>query len=117
VNPTFSHQGKLGLWILVLLVVLACTAVHTTAASLFGDLTCQTWADLDYSRKKTWTNAFLAPLSLTHQGLERTKPDRYSEDSKAFEPAIASIDKFCLAHPKLNPADGAASYLNALIKN
>ena len=117
VNPTFFHQGKLGLWILVLLVVLARTSVHTTAASLFGDLTCQTWADLDYSRKKTWTNAFLAPLSLTHQGLERTKPDRYSEDSKAFEPAIASIDKFCLAHPKLNPADGAASYLNSLIGN
>ena len=117
VNPTFSHQGKLGLWILVLLVVLACTALNSTAASLFGDQTCQTWADLDYSRKKTWTNAFLAPLSLTHQGLERTKPDRYNEDSKAFEPAIASIDKFCLSNPKLSPADGAASYLNSLVGN
>jgi hypothetical protein len=117
VNPTFSHKGKLGLCTFFLLAALACTAITSTAGSLFGDLTCQTWADLDYSRKKTWTNAFLAPLSLTHQGLERTKPDRYNEDSKAFEPAIASIDKFCLSHPKLTPADGAASYLNSLVGN
>ena len=117
VNLTFSHQGKRCLWTFVLLTALACTALNSTAASLFGDLTCQTWADLDYSRKKTWTNAFLAPLSLTHQGLERTKPDRYNEDSRAFEPAIASIDKFCLSNPKLSPADGAASYLNSLIGN
>jgi hypothetical protein len=117
VNLTFSHQGKRCLWTFVLLTALACTALNSTAASLFGDLTCQTWADLDYSRKKTWANAFLAPLSLTHQGLERTKPDRYNEDSKAFEPAIASIDKFCLSNPKLSPADGAASYLKSLVGN
>ena len=117
VNPTYPYISKYGLCTFVLLAALACTAINSTAASLFGDLTCETWADLDYSRKKTWTNAFLAPLSLTHQGLERTKPDRYNEDSKAFEPAIASIDKFCLSNPKLSPADGAASYLNALIKN
>ena len=116
-NPTYPHISKLGLRTFVLLTALACTALNSTAASLFGDQTCQTWADLDYSRKKTWTNAFLAPLSLTHQGLERTKPDRYNEDSKAFEPAIASIDKFCLSNSKLSPADGAASYLNSLIGN
>ena len=117
VNSTYPHISKYGLCNFVLLTALACTAISSTAGSLFGDLTCKTWADLDYARKKTWTNAFLAPLSLTHQGLERTKPDRYNEDSKAFEPAIASIDKFCLSHPKLNPADGAASYLNSLIGN
>ena len=55
--------------------------------------------------------------SLTHQGLERTKQDQYNDDPKAFEPAIVSIDKFCRAHPKLGPADGAISYLNELIKN
>jgi hypothetical protein len=116
-NPTYPKISKYGLCTFVLLAALACTALNSTAASLFGDQTCQTWVDLDYSRKKTWTNAFLAPLSLTHQGLERTKPDRYNEDSKAFEPAIASIDKFCVSHPKLNPADGAASYLNSLVGN
>ncbi len=117
VNFTFTQISKPDLLSTLLLAALACTTVSATAASLFGDLSCQAWADLDYPRKKTWTNAFLAPLSLTHQGLERTKPDRYNEDSKAFEPAIASIDKFCLSHPKLSPADGAASYLNALIGN
>ncbi len=117
VNFTFTQISKPDLLSTLLLAALACTTVNATAASLFGDLSCQAWADLDYPRKKTWTNAFLAPLSLTHQGLERTKPDRYNEDSKAFEPAIASIDKFCLSHPTLSPADGAASYLNALIGN
>ena len=105
-NPTFSQISKLGLWTFVFLAALACTTVNATAASLFGDLSCQ-----------TWTNAFLAPLSLTHQGLERTKQDRYNDDPKAFEPAIVSIDTFCHSHPKLNPADGAISYLNELIEN
>jgi len=67
--------------------------------------------------KKTWTNAFLAPLSLTHQGLERKKQDRYNDDPNAYDLAILSIDKFCLSYPKLGPADGAAAYLNALIEN
>ncbi len=65
--------------------------------------------------KKTWTNAFLAPLSLTHQGLKKNAPDRYNDDPNASEPAIASIDSFCLLHPKLGPAEGAVSYLDALI--
>lgn len=116
-NPTFSQISKLGLWTFVFLAALACTTVNATAASLFGDLSCQTWADLDYSRKKTWTNAFLAPLSLTHQGLERTKQDRYNDDPKAVDPAVVSIDTFCLSHPKNSPADGAIAYLNALIEN
>ncbi|CAM8655154.1 hypothetical protein MCEGEM3_00155 [Oxalobacteraceae bacterium] len=116
-NPTYPHIRKPGLCIFVLLGALACAVLNSTAASLFGDLSCQSWADLDYPRKKTWTNAFLAPLSLTHQGLERTKPDRYNDDPKAVEPAIVSIDKFCLSHPKLSPADGAISYLHALIAN
>ena len=117
VNPTYPHISKPRLCTFVLLAALACAALNSTAASLFGDLSCQSWAALDYPRKKAWTNAFLAPLSLTHQGLERTKPDRYNDDPKAVEPAIVSIDKFCLSHPKLSPADGAISHLNSLIGN
>lgn len=116
-NSTCPHISKYSLCTFVLLPALACAALNSTAASLFGDLSCQSWATLDYPRKKAWTNAFLAPLSLTHQGLERTKPDRYNDDPKAVEPAIVSIDKFCLSHPKLSPADGAISHLNALIAN
>jgi hypothetical protein len=116
-NTTFPQKTKFYSWALVLLAALACTAVSAKAASLFGDLSCKAWSDLDYSRKKTWANAFIAPLSLTHQGLERTKPDRYNDDPKAFEAAISSIDNFCLSHPTLGPADGAASYLDVLIQN
>jgi hypothetical protein len=89
--------------------------VYANAASLFGDLSCQAWNDMEHSRKKTWTNAFLAPLSLTHQGLKKSAPDRYNDDPNASEPAIVSIDKFCLSNPQLGPADGAVSYLDALI--
>jgi hypothetical protein len=106
---------KPDVWSFVLLASLACAAVNTTAASLFGDLSCQAWTDLEYSRKKTWTNAFLAPLSLTHQGLKKSAPDRYNDDPNASEPAIVSIDKFCLSNPQLGPAEGAVSYLDALI--
>jgi hypothetical protein len=117
VNPTLHQLSKADLWAYVMLAALTCATTNSAAVSLFGDLSCQSWADLDYPRKKAWTNAFLAPLSLTHQGLERTKQDRYNDDPKAFEPAIASIDKFCFSYPKLGPADGAAAYLNTLIEN
>ena len=114
-NPTANTFSKPSLWTYVLLISLAFSILNATAASLFGDLSCQTWTDLEHSRKKTWTNAFLAPLSLTHQGLKKSAPDRYNDDPNAAEPAIASIDKFCLSNPKLGPAEGAVSYLDALI--
>ena len=117
VNPIFAQISKRGFCTFALLLTLACAAVNATTASLFGDLSCQAWADLDYPRKKIWTNAFLAPLSLTHQGLARTKQDRYNDDPKAVDPAVVSIDTFCLSHPKNSPADGAIAYLNALIEN
>jgi hypothetical protein len=117
VNPTLPQLSKADLWAFVILTALTCATANSSAASLFGDLSCQSWAELEYPRKKTWTNAFLAPLSLTHQGLERKKQDRYNDDPNAYDPAILSIDKFCLSYPKLGPADGAAAYLNALIEN
>ncbi len=114
-NPTSPDIRKPGVLSFALLIALTCATVNVTAASLFGDLSCQAWTDLEYSRKKTWTNAFLAPLSLTHQGLKKSAPDRYNDDPNAAEPAIASIDKFCLSNPELGPAEGAVSYLDALI--
>jgi len=72
-NSTATQISKPSAWAFVLLTAFACAGVNTTAASLLGDLSCQAWTDLAYPRKKTWTNAFLAPLSLAHQGLERTK--------------------------------------------
>jgi len=54
---------------------------------------------------------------LTHQGIERTKQDHYNDDPNASDPAIISIDKSCVSHPKLGSGDGAAAYLNGLIAN
>ena len=116
-TPTPTQINNTGRWAFAMLVALTLTTATTTAASLFGDLSCEAWADLDLPTKKTWTNAFLAPLSLTHQGLARTKQDRYNDDPKAVDPAIVSIDTFCLSYPKNSPADGAITYLNALIEN
>ena len=116
-NSPLHHLSKSGLKAFVMLASLTCATTHASAASLFGDLSCQSWADLEYPRKKAWTNAFLAPLSLTHQGLERKKQDRYNDDPNASDPAILSIDKFCLSYPALGPADGAAAYLSSLIEN
>jgi hypothetical protein len=88
--------------------------VAATAASLFGDFSCKDWSQLEYSRKKTWANAFLAPLSLTIQGLTRLDQDPYNDNPDAFAPAIQSIDQFCAAEPHKGASDGAASYLSTL---
>ncbi len=83
-------------------------------ASLFGDHTCTSWKSLPDAQKHTWTNAFLAPLSLTFKGLQKSKEDKYNDDPKASETAIVSIDTFCLEHPALGAADGAGLYLKKL---
>ena len=96
------------------LIILICTTMDSRAASLFGDFSCKDWGELEQNRKKTWANAFLAPLSLTIQGLKRAKQDPYNDDPNADEPAIRSIDTFCLSHPHAGASDGAASYLSTL---
>ncbi len=100
---------------LVLLSAMALAVIDANAASLFGDYSCRHWVDLDHRKKKDWANAFLAPLSLTHQGLQRTGEDRYNSDPKSFEAAIRGIDEFCVSHPELGPADGAVVHLDKLL--
>jgi len=116
VNFNFTYFLKRHALTIIVVVLCSCFSATSPAASLFGDFSCQTWAELPYSKKRIWTNAFLAPLSLTYQGLERTKPDRYNDDPNAADPAIKSIDSFCLLHQELGPADAAVSYLNGLIE-
>ena len=58
-NPTFPAISTPMLRALVLLAVLACAAVNSTAVSLFGDLSCEAWADLDYPTKKRGPMRFL----------------------------------------------------------
>jgi hypothetical protein len=113
-NITPSRAIKIGSLTCLYLIVLTCTIMDTRAASLFGDFSCKDWGELEPSRKKTWANAFLAPLSLTIQGLKRAQQDPYNDDPNADEPAIRSIDTFCLSHPHAGASDGAASYLSTL---
>jgi hypothetical protein len=111
-----TQAAKLGFSTCVCLAAFACLVTDTAAASLFGDVSCQDWENLEHSRKKNWANAFLAPLSLTIQGLRRARQDPYNDDPNAVEPAIRSIDQFCVLHPREGAADGAASYLNMLTR-
>lgn len=83
-------------------------------ASLFGDHSCASWQDLGYAEKRAWTNAFMAPLSLTFKGLQKSKEDKYNDDPRAHEPAIIDVDAHCLKHPVSGAADGAGRYLKKL---
>ena len=109
---TTSHRCVLRLvW-----MVLALSAQPSHGASLFGDHTCTSWQSLGYAEKRTWTNAFLAQLSLTLKGLQKSKEDKYNDDPKAYEAAIIGIDAFCINHPEMNAGDGAGRYLKKLIE-
>lgn len=109
-GSTYRSALRLG-W-----VVIALSAQPSHGASLFGDHTCTSWQSLGYTEKRTWTNAFLAPLSLTLKGLQKSKEDKYSDDPKAYEAAIIGIDAFCLNHPEMNAGDGAGRFLKKLIE-
>jgi hypothetical protein len=111
---TPSRAVKMRSFTCMCLLAVICATVDARAASLFGDFSCKDWGELEHGRKKTWANAFLAPLSLTIQGLKRAQQDPYNDDPNAVEPAIRSIDTFCLSHPKGGASDGAASYLSTL---
>ena len=114
---TPSRAVKMSSFTCMGLIVLICTITDTRAASLFGDFSCKDWGELEHSRKKTWANAFIAPLSLTIQGLKRAQQDPYNDDPNAVEPAIRSIDSFCLSHPQAGASEGAASYLSTLTRH
>lgn len=109
-GSTYRSALRLG-W-----VVIALSAQPSHGASLFGDHTCTSWQSLGYTEKRTWTNAFLAPLSLTLKGLQKSKEDKYNDDPKAYEAAIIGIDAFCMNHPEMNAGDGAGRYLKKLIE-
>lgn len=96
------------------LLAFAMSGQAAQAASLFGDHSCQRWHGLEYAEKRTWTNAFMAPLSLTMKGLQKSPVDKYNDDPKAHQPAIRYIDAFCLSHPNMGASDAAGRYLKKL---
>ncbi len=112
-----SGTAKISLFSCACLVALSCVVTDAKAASLFGDYSCKDWGKLENQRKKSWVNAFLAPLSLAIQGLKRAEQDPYNDDPNAVDPAIRSIDTFCVSHPQQGAADGAASYIAQLTGN
>ena len=112
VTTASSRATRLAFFIGACLTLAVCATRDVRAASLFGDFSCKDWGGLAHSRKKSWANAFLAPLSLTIQGLKRAEQDPYNDDPNAAEPAIRSIDEFCLSHPHEGASDGAASYIS-----
>lgn len=113
-NTALPRAARIGILACACLAILVCVIPDTRAASLFGDFSCKDWGGLEHGRKKSWANAFLAPLSLTIQGLKRAEQDPYNDDPHAAEQAIRSIDAFCLSHPDAGASDGAASYISKL---
>lgn len=112
--PALSKVSRLRFFAAAFLMLLAGFTGDASAASLFGDFSCKDWGELQHDKKQRWANAFLAPLSLTIQGLKRAEDDPYNDDPNAVEPAIRSIDKFCLSQPQQGASDGAALYLSEL---
>jgi len=100
---------------MAVLLIMTLSAQNSLGASLFGDHSCQSWLGLGYAEKRAWTNAFLAPLSLTLKGIQKSKEDKYNDDPKAYEPAILDVDAHCLKHPDSGAADGAGRYLKKLL--
>jgi hypothetical protein len=96
------------------LLALAMSGAAAQAGSLFGDHSCLRWLGLEYVEKRTWTNAFMAPLSLTMKGLHKSPVDPYNDDPKAHQPAIRYIDAFCLSHPGVGASEAAGRYLKKL---
>ncbi len=100
--------------IAVLLSFTLCSPIITQAASLFGDHSCKDWGNLEYATKKSWTNAFLAPLSLTYQSIQKTRKDNYNDDPLSYAKAIESIDNFCKTQSAQDASAGAMQYLKNL---
>jgi hypothetical protein len=76
------------------LILLALWGFFCHAESLFGDYSCRQWRLLPYAEKKTWSNAFFAPLSLTYKGLQKSQTDKYNDDPRAYEAAIGKLMHF-----------------------
>jgi hypothetical protein len=109
-----SFKPHTGLMICWMVMTLSGPTAH--GVSLFGDYSCQRWRGLEYAEKRSWTNAFLAPLSLTMKGLQKSKEDKYNDNPKAYQDAIRHIDAFCLIHPDLRAADAAGQHLKKLFE-
>ena len=115
-NHLTSFQNRTGLLFSLLVLATALCGATAHGASLFGDHSCRHWHGLEYAQKRTWTNAFLAPLSLTLKGLQKSKEDKYNDDPNAHVAAIQNINTFCLNHPDLGASDAAGRYLKELFE-
>ena len=97
-------------------LILSTAAVPSAmAGSLFGDPACETWPSMDIEAKRTWTLAFLAPLSMAHEDRQKTGEDKFNSRAQAAERAMTSIDGYCVANPGKTAADGAAAHLESLV--
>jgi len=94
-------------------LALALCEVHAT--SLLGDYTCPQWLRLQPPAKNAWAKSFLAPLSLALKSIGGAKRDTGSDASPPSGDAVASIDRYCFAHPEKLAADGAGAYFKTLV--
>ncbi len=97
------------------IIVTAASASCAVAGTLFGEPACETWPTMSAESTRTWTLAFLAPLSMAYETRQKTGEDKFNYKAEAAERAMASIDSFCKDNPGKTAADGAAPYLESLV--
>lgn len=97
------------------LIMATAVTPAATAGSLFGDPACESWPAMDIEARRTWTLAFLAPLSMAYETRQKTGEDKFNYKAEAAERAMTSIDGFCTANPAQTAADGAAAHLESLV--
>jgi len=100
------------------LAMLCCLAIASSgvhATSLLGDHTCPQWLRMQAPAKQAWAKSFLAPLSLALKSIQGAKRDASADASRTTGDAVASIDRYCMAHPDKLAADGAGAYFKTLV--
>ena len=97
--------------VLILLLLAAVISAHSQ--NLFGDPACNDWPKLQNEAKLIWLQAFLAPLNMAHMTRKKSAEDKFSK-LPSLQPAVASVDAFCLINSDHRASEGAINFLNII---
>ena len=97
--------------LLILLLLALISSAHSQ--NLFGDPACNDWPKLQNEAKLTWLQAFLAPLNMAHMTRKKSAEDKFSK-LPSLQPAVTSVDTFCMRNANLHASEGAINFLNII---
>lgn len=87
--------------------------IPAQSQNLFGDPACEEWPKLHNEAKLIWLQAFLAPLNMAHMTRKKSAEDKFSKLS-SLQPAVVSVDRFCLLNNAQRASEGAIKFLDEL---